>query len=122
LIWGVSREPDNRHSNLSRDFQIGGTMQTFIALITYTDQGIRGIRDSPRRAEAAIAQAKEAGLTIKDVYWTSGAYDGLLVLEAPDEAAACAFFLSLAKAGNVRTQTLRAYGLSEFERILAKVE
>ena len=96
-------------------------MATFIALIDFTEQGIRAINESPKRADTAIARATEMGLTVKEVYWTSGAHDGVLIFEAPDQMAASAFLLWLVKAGNVRSQTLRAFDRSEFEGVLARV-
>ena len=44
------------------------------------------------------------GVSVKSIYWTSGAYDGLLIVDAPDEPTAAALFLSLAQHGNVKTQ------------------
>jgi uncharacterized protein with GYD domain len=95
-------------------------MATFIALIDYTDRGIQAIGDSPARADAFAEQAKQAGVTIKDLYWTHGEHDGVLILDSPDDKTAAALMLSLARKGNVRTRTLRAYDRDEMEEILAK--
>ena len=96
-------------------------MATFIALIDYTEQGLRSIQKSPQRATAFAEQAKQTGVTVKDLYWTYGGHDGVLILEAPDDRAASALLLELARAGNVRAQTLRAYDRSEMEEILARI-
>lgn len=96
-------------------------MPTFIALIDFTEQGVRAIDESPKRADAVIKQAANAGLTVKDIYWTTGSHDGLLIVDAPDDKTASAFFLSLVRMGNVRTTTLRAFDRSEFEEIVAKI-
>ena len=96
-------------------------MPTFIALIDFTEQGIRDIKGSPQRAAALAETATKFGAKIKDVYWTSGAHDGVLIVEAPDEGAAASLFLSLGRQGNVRTQTLRAFDRAEIESILAQV-
>ncbi len=93
-------------------------MADYIVLIDYTDQGIRTIKESPGRADAFRANAKKIGVTVKELYWTSGAHDGVLIVEAPDDKAVSALMLSLVRAGNVRTQTLRAYGPSEMREIL----
>ena len=97
------------------------TMATYIALLDYTEQGIRNIQESPKRADAFGDLAAGLGCTIKDLFWTSGAHDGVLILEAPDDETVSALFLSLGKTGNVRTQTLRAYGRAEMEGIIAKM-
>jgi uncharacterized protein with GYD domain len=95
-------------------------MATFIALIDYTEQGVRSIQESPQRTTIFAEQAKQMGVTVKDLYWTYGGHDGVLILEAPDEQAASALLLSLVRAGNVKTQTLRAYDRAEMEEILAR--
>jgi len=97
-------------------------MATFIALIDFTEQGIRSIQDSPSRADAFADLAGKLGVTVKDVYWTTGDHDGVLIVEAPDDQAAAALFLTLGRRGNVRTRTLRAFERSEFEAILARAD
>lgn len=96
-------------------------MATFIALIDYTDRGVQAIQDSPKRAAAFQEQAKAAGVTIKELYWTYGGHDGVLIVDAPDDRTVMSLLLSLAKAGNVRTRTLRAYDRAEFGEILRGV-
>ena len=59
-------------------------MATFIALLDYTDQGIRNIKDSPHRADHFNRLATDAGATIVSQYWTIGSHDGVLILEAPN--------------------------------------
>ncbi len=95
-------------------------MATYVGLINYTEQGIRNIQDAPSRAQAFIGKAKEAGVTVKQLLWTVGAYDGLVILEAPDDETVSGLFLSLARAGNVRTQTLRAFDAGEMQQVLSK--
>ena len=97
-------------------------MPTYIVLGTFTDQGIRGVKDTTKRAEAVRAAAKKLGVTVKDLYWTIGQYDVALVADAPDEAAMTAFGLSVGAAGNVRTQTLRAFTADEIGPILGRVK
>jgi len=96
-------------------------MATFITLLNFTEQGIRGFKDTTKRADNFTKAAKKAGVTVKDVYWTSGSYDGVLILEADDDASVSAALISLGTLGNVRTQTLRAYNRKEIESILGKV-
>ena len=96
-------------------------MATYVTLYNYTDQGIRGVKDTVKRAEAVKQAAAQAGVTIKEVYWLQGKYDLLVVSESPDETAAMALAVNTAKAGNVSGQTLRAFTATEMEKILAKV-
>lgn len=96
-------------------------MATFISLTSFTDQGIRNVQDTVKRADAVKAAASKFGVTVKDMYWTIGNHDMVVVFEAPDDAAFTAFGLSIGKAGNVRTQTLRAFNRDEMNAILAKV-
>jgi hypothetical protein len=39
-----------------------------ILLMNFTDQGIRKIKDSPKRADAFKDMAKKCGATVKDVF------------------------------------------------------
>jgi uncharacterized protein with GYD domain len=96
------------------------TMATFISLAKFTDQGIRGIKDSPKRADAFKAAAKKLGVTVKEIYWTVGHYDVVTVMEGDDEAVT-ATLLKIGSLGNVRSETLRAYSAAEMSGILAKV-
>ncbi|MEW6690979.1 MAG: GYD domain-containing protein, partial [Pseudomonadota bacterium] len=88
---------------------------------SFTDQGIRGIKDSPKRADAFKAMAQKAGCKVKEIYWTLGHYDIITIVEAPDAAAATSLGLAVASLGNVRTETLTAFGPEEFGRILGKM-
>jgi uncharacterized protein with GYD domain len=96
-------------------------MATFVVLGCFTDQGIRSVKDTAKRAEAFQQTAKKIGATVKDVYWTLGQYDFVAVCDAPDDAAASALVYSLAARGNVRTQTLRAFSQAEIGAVLGKM-
>jgi uncharacterized protein with GYD domain len=96
-------------------------MTTYIGLINFTDQGVKTVKDSPKRAAAAKEIAGRFGVTMKDIWWTLGAHDIVCVLEAPDDQSATAFNLAIAGQGNVRTQTLRAFTADEVEKVLAKL-
>jgi uncharacterized protein with GYD domain len=95
-------------------------MATFISLVNFTDQGIRGVKDSPKRADAFKAAAKKLGVTVKDIYWTVGRYDVVVVLEG-DEEAVTSTLLKIGSLGNVRSETLRAFSAAEMGRILSNV-
>ena len=96
-------------------------MATYIVLSHFTDQGFRGVKDSPKRARAFKAAAKKAGVTVKAFYWTLGRYDMVCILDAPDVETVTALGLSVGKLGNVRTETLRAFDNTGMETILKKV-
>jgi uncharacterized protein with GYD domain len=96
-------------------------MATFISLVNFTEQGIQDFQASPERAAKFKSMAGDAGVKLKEVYWTMGAYDVVLLLEAPDDQAVVAALLGLGSLGNVRTQTLRAFNSSEMREIISKV-
>ncbi len=96
-------------------------MPTYLTLSKFTDQGIRDVKDTTKRADAFKKAAANAGLTIKELLWTQGPYDIAAIIEAPNEIAAAALNLSVAKLGNIRSETLRAFTQAEMERILDKV-
>jgi len=96
-------------------------MQTYILLGTFTDQGVRAVKDTTKRVEHVRGLAKKLGITVKDVYWTQGAFDTALIAEAPDEATMTALALSIGGMGNVRTQTLRAFTAAEIGPVLGRL-
>ena len=96
-------------------------MPTYIMLGQFTDQGIRNVKETTKRAEAVKEMAKKVGANVKEVYWTLGAYDVAAVVDAPDDTSVTALFLSVGALGNVRTQTLRAYTSEEMGRVLGKI-
>ena len=95
-------------------------MATFISLLSFTDQGIRSVKESPKRADAVKAMAKKMGVTIKEVYWTLGHYDLVVVLEGDDEAVTSTL-LEVGSLGNVRSETLRAFSAAEIGRIVGNI-
>jgi len=96
-------------------------MITYIGMVSFTDKGIQGVKDTTKRAAAAKEVAKKLGVNMREIFWTTGEYDIVCVLEAEDENSLVAFNLSLAQQGNLRTRSMRAYTASEMEKILSKV-
>lgn len=96
-------------------------MATFIVLGNFTEQGIRTIKESPKRTEAFKALAAKSGVKVKEIFWTLGHYDIVAITEAPDIATATSLGLAVASMGNVRTETLTAFSAEEFGKILAKM-
>ena len=95
-------------------------MPTYVTLVNFTDQGIRNFRDTPKRARAFTDLAEQMGGKVKDIYWTLGAYDIVVISEAPDDETATAAALKNAALGNVRTTTLRGFDIKEIEAIINK--
>ena len=96
-------------------------MPTFILSLNWTDQGIRNVKDAPKRAQAARDLAKKVGVDIKEVYLTTGANDLLLILDAPDGNNVTKFALAMGSQGNVRTSTARAWSESEFQKLISEL-
>lgn len=95
-------------------------MATFISLINLTEQGVKNVKESPRRAEAFKSMAASLGVTVKALYWTVGRYDLVVVTEGPEEAAATAL-MAAGSLGNVRTETMRAFNEEEISRIVGNI-
>jgi uncharacterized protein with GYD domain len=93
-------------------------MATFITTMHFTEQGIKAIRNTCERAAALKATAKKMNVDLKEIYWTLGTFDGVLICEAPGEDAVTAFLVHVGSQGNVRTQTFRAYDAAGMQKIL----
>jgi uncharacterized protein with GYD domain len=96
-------------------------MATFVALIKFTEQGVKKCKDTCKRAADFKASAKKLGIEVKEQYWCMGAVDGVIIFEAPDDETATAAMLSLSSLDNVTTQTLRSFTAAEMGKILGKV-
>jgi uncharacterized protein with GYD domain len=97
-------------------------MATYVGLIQFADQGIRNVKETVKRGEAAIAEAEKMGMKIVEEFWTMGAYDAVVLFEAPDDETMSAFMLKIGSLGNVKSTTLRAFRRKEMEDILAKIK
>lgn len=96
-------------------------MATYIVLTSFTDQGIRNVKESTKRADGVRELAKKFGVTAKEFFWTLGTYDVVAIFDAPDEASMTALGLAIGSAGNVRTQTMRAFSKEEMNGIVRKM-
>ncbi|MBR0826613.1 GYD domain-containing protein [Bradyrhizobium manausense] len=96
-------------------------MVAYVVLANFTDQGVRNVKDSPKRADAFREMAKTFGATVKEIVWTQGRYDVVTFIEAPDEASIMSLSLSLGALGNVRTETLRAFSAPEMTKIVGQM-
>ena len=93
-------------------------MATYISLLNFTEQGARNIKQSPARAKAFYEAAEKDGVKVIAHYWTAGAYDGVLILQAESETKVLRCLAALAALGNVRTHSLRAFDAKEFGAIV----
>jgi len=96
-------------------------MVTYIGLMSFTDKGLQDIKGTTQRAAAAKEVAGKFGVNMREIFWTLGECDLVCVLEAPDEQALTAFSLGIARQGNVRSRSLRAFTAAEMDKILAKL-
>ena len=96
-------------------------MGTYIILGSFTDQGIRAVKDTTKRAEALREIGKKVGVTVKTVYWVLGPYDAVTIVEAPDDVSVAAFSASVCALGNMRHQTMRAFSADEMGKILGRI-
>ena len=93
-------------------------MAKYVLLIDWTGEGIRAVKESPRRLDKAREVAKGVGATIEQFYMVMGDHDMVAVLDAPDDDAVARFVLKLGMAGNVRTKTLKAFTEEQYRGIL----
>jgi uncharacterized protein with GYD domain len=93
-------------------------MPTYFSLINYTDQGIRHIKGSPNRLDAAKKLITDMGGELQGFYLTMGPYDLITIIDAPNDEVVAKVLLALGSAGNVRTITLKAFPEADFRKII----
>jgi uncharacterized protein with GYD domain len=93
-------------------------MARYIELLNWTDQGVKNVKDSPKRLDAARQLAKKMGCEVREFYMTTGACDMVVIVDAPDDEAVAKFNLTLAMGGNVRTTTLKAFPEDAYRKII----
>jgi uncharacterized protein with GYD domain len=96
-------------------------MPAYVVLVNWTEQGVRQIKDSAKRLDAAKKALKDMGGEIKSIYLTLGDYDLVAICEAPDDAVAARFIMQLGMLGNVRTKTLKAFPEVAYREIIASL-
>jgi uncharacterized protein with GYD domain len=96
-------------------------MITYLIHSQWTDQGIRNIKESPKRLDLGKKQLKERGGEIKAVYLTTGKYDMLAIVEVPNEETLAGYLLWLGSQGNLRTETVRAFTEDEYRKIVGRL-
>ena len=95
-------------------------MAHYVVLAKFTDQGIRLVKDTAKRAQAFRATAKAMGVMIKEIYRTLGQYDVILTMEAPQDETVASLMFKVGALGNLTSQTLRAFNEAEIDAITAK--
>jgi uncharacterized protein with GYD domain len=96
-------------------------MATYVTLLRYTEQGIKNIKDSPARLDAAKKMFQSVGAEMKAWYLALGRYDVILIGDAPNDETAAKLALSLGSLGNVRTETMRVFTESEFRKLVGSL-
>lgn len=91
-------------------------MPNYIVLYKFTDEGAKDVKSSVQRVRDGQAESERRGFKVHGAYWTMGQYDLVVIVEAPDESAMLNGLFSIAEAGNVRSETLRALTAEEMER------
>ena len=96
-------------------------MPIYVVLANWTDQGIRTVKDSPKRLDATRKAIEAAGGKLLGFYLTMGKYDEVLIVEAPSDEVGAVMALSSGSQGNVRTETLKAFSEDEYRKIIANI-
>ena len=96
-------------------------MPTYIILVNWTDQGIRNVKDTIKRAEAFKSAIERSEGKMLDAYYTMGQHDYVATVELPNDESAMSILIALGAGGNARTTTLKAFSLSEAEKIVSKL-
>lgn len=96
-------------------------MATYAILANFTHKGITNITQTVERADAFKHLAEKSGGSVKEIYWTMGSRDVIVILDAPDDETATALSLSVGLRGNVCSETLRAFSFDEMKQILGNL-
>ncbi|MDP6707354.1 MAG: GYD domain-containing protein [Alphaproteobacteria bacterium] len=94
-------------------------MALYITLMNFTEQGIKNIKESPARVDAAREMMAGIGAELKAFYLTMGSYDAVAVTEAPSDEVAAKIALTVGAGGNARTLTMRAFDEAAYREIIA---
>ena len=93
-------------------------MVRYVSLLRFTEKGSAGIKDSTQRAESFNLALAGTGVDIVGQYWTMGAYDGVLILEADSEKKILHYLAELSATGAVQPETMRGFDADEFNEIV----
>jgi len=93
-------------------------MPTYIGLLKFTDQGIRKVKETTKRAKDLQDLAAKMNVKVREIHWTMGRYDVVVVAEAPDDETISRLTLGLGMLGNVTSETSRAFSAQEMNQIV----
>lgn len=93
-------------------------MSTYVWLVNWTDQGIRNVKETTKRAQSFREAAEKMGANVKEILWTMGRYDLVLVIDAPNDETIGLLALGLGMGGNARTETLKAFSTQTMDHVL----
>ena len=96
-------------------------MPTFIMSLNWTEQGIRNVKDAPKRSAAARDLGKKVGVEIKQLFLTSGDSDLVLIVDTPNGDNVAKFAMALGSLGNVRSKTARAWSEAEYAKLISEL-
>ena len=93
-------------------------MPTYVWLVKWTDQGIRNVKETTKRAKSFKEMAEKKGAKVKEILWTMGRYDLVLLIDAPNDETISSLTLALGMSGNVKTETLKSFSAQEMDQVL----
>ena len=96
-------------------------MPTYITLARFTRQGLEHIKESPTRLEAVKKNFQVKGGSVKAFYLLLGQCDAVVIYEAPNDETVAELMLAIGAAGNVHTETHRAFTEEEYRKVIAAV-
>jgi uncharacterized protein with GYD domain len=95
-------------------------MPTYVSLVNWTEQGVKNFRDTLRRAEDYRGLVEKSGGQVRQLLWTLGEYDVVVVADFPDDETATAVVLQTAAGGHVRTTTMKAFDADQMSAIIQR--
>ena len=96
-------------------------MANYIVLVNWTEQGIKNVKDTIKRAKSFEGAIEKAGGKSLGMYYTMGRYDFVAIVEAPTDEAIASVLYSTGSLGNVRTETLKAFSVAEAAKVIEKL-
>lgn len=96
-------------------------MATYVFLAHLTDEGLRQVEDTTKRAQTTVELIGRFGGEARDILRTQGPYDVVMTAEAPNDEAATAISLAIGRQGFLRIATLRAYRSEEIDEVLGRL-
>jgi uncharacterized protein with GYD domain len=95
-------------------------MATYMILFSFTEKGIKEIKDSPARVTTAKEIISKMGGEVRAFYAILGSqYDTMFILDAPNDEKLGGMVLAIARLGYVRTQTHRLFSEAEYSKVIS---